>query len=285
MKEKLFRIGIIGGHGKFGAWFCSLFRELNHEVHLCDVGSQMSQAELVGCSDVILVCTPIEISAQVIDTLCGQVVGNQLVVDIVSVKEVVKRELERLPSQVLSIHPLFSPAVGALDGQTVVVSTVRSGPAVGWFIEQLEAWRLKVVETTLDEHDQLMAVVQGLTHFISVALAATLECLEVDPSRTLEVTSPVYRIQLDLVGRIMSQQMELYRDIALGNSYNREVLATFMTVAKELEHLIKTKDAKGYGELFQRASKHFGSTAERCFRESNHLVDVFARSLHGEQDD
>lgn len=280
MDERLFRVGIIGGHGKFGAWFSSLFQALGHEVYLCDIGSKMSQAELVACSDVIMVCTPIEISSDVINSLSRQVSSTQLVVDIVSVKEAVKMELERLPSQVLSIHPLFSPAVGSPNGQTVVVSTVRRGELVERFIQLLAHWKLQVVETTLEEHDQLMAVVQGLTHFISVALAATLERLAVDPGRTLEVTSPVYRIQLDLVGRIMSQQMELYRDIALGNSYNPEVLAVFMEVAQTLEHVIRTQDAKGYGELFKRASGHFGGTAQRCFIESNHLVDVLARSLH-----
>ena len=82
----------------------------------------------------------------------------------------------------------------------------------------------------------MMAVVQGLTHYVTLCMADTVRRLGVDIEKTLTFTSPVYQIELSLVGRLLSQDPALYADILQQNPFVPGVLAACRDSAAELVH-------------------------------------------------
>jgi prephenate dehydrogenase len=50
-----------------------------------------------------------------------------------------------------------------------------------------------------------MAVVQGLTHFVTLMMADTMRRLSTNPQQTEPYMSPVYQIEMGLVGRLLFQ--------------------------------------------------------------------------------
>ena len=105
-------VGIVGGNGKFGVWFADLLRAADYQVQIADLDTETTTRDLVRDCSVLLVCTPISVSNELLLSLRQDLREEQLLVDIVSVKAAVAETLSTLPCQVLSIHPLFSPVVG-----------------------------------------------------------------------------------------------------------------------------------------------------------------------------
>jgi len=62
-----------------------------------------------------------------------------------------------------------------------------------------------------------MAVVQGLTHYVTLGMAGTMRRLGVTPEDTMAFMSPIYQIEMSLVGRLLSQDPDLYADILMLN--------------------------------------------------------------------
>ncbi len=84
----------------------------------------------------------------------------------------------------------------------------------------------------------MMAVVQGLTHYVTLCMADSIRRLGMDIEATQEFTSPVYQIELSLVGRLLSQDPDLYADILQQNPYVPEVLAACRASAGDLAAIV-----------------------------------------------
>ena len=119
----------------------------------------------------------------------------------------------------------------------------------------------------------MMAVVQGLTHYVTLCMAESIRRLGVDISATEEFTSPVYQIELSLIGRLLSQDPGLYADILEENPYVPEVLAACRDSAADLETIVKKHDAAGFREFFEKNSRHLGSYCQKGQKTTDTLID------------
>ena len=93
-----------------------------------------------------------------------------------------------------------------------------------FFKDLFEEQGARVTITTADEHDRMMAVIQGLTHFKAILLAGTMRRLGISPADTESYISPVYRIETGIAGRLLAQNPELYADILCMNPQYRPSL-------------------------------------------------------------
>jgi len=67
------------------------------------------------------------------------------------------------------------------------------------------------------DHDKAMSVIQGMTHFMLISGGMTMRDLGFKLQETKNLSSPVYQLVLDLVGRILGQDPRLYGEIQLNN--------------------------------------------------------------------
>ncbi len=232
------RVAILGGTGAMGRFLARELSEDGHEITI--TGSSYERARRVARelgveaapdnvaavrdADVVIVSVPISVTERVIEEVGPHVPDGALLTDVTSVKVRPVRAMLEHTSEgvyVLGTHPLFGPTVPSLKSQTVILTpTERSGPWTRRVRRYLERKGANVIVCTPEEHDRAMALVQCLTHFVllgaGIAIGDLLPELELDPT---ELASPVYRLFIDVIGRVLGQNPRLYAEIQAFNPY------------------------------------------------------------------
>ncbi|HOE92955.1 MAG: prephenate dehydrogenase [Euryarchaeota archaeon ADurb.Bin023] len=267
-------VGIIGGTGKLGGLFRKIFEEEGFEVLVSSRTTSLSKEELIRKSDIIIVSVPIKSTIPVIREITPFIKEGKLLMDLTSLKVGPINEMLKSKADVLGAHPLFAPSIGDVRGQTIILCPQRISnkelyQKVNFILTNRGA---NIVEMTPEEHDKMMAVIQGLTHFSAIALCHCMKDLNFDIKKSFECTSPVYRLTLDMAGRILNQEPELYADISLLNPITPEILLQYIKSAETLFNKIQTKDREGFIKFFEEASQYLGDFTEKAEKESNLLI-------------
>ena len=127
-----------------------------------------------------------------------------------------------------------------------------------------------------DAHDRLMAVIQGLTHFGNLCMAEAIRRSDTDLAAALGATSPVYRIQMGLIGRLLSQDPALYGDMLQLNPYVPRVISAFEGAAADLRGRVESGSLPPFIEFFERAAEMFRPYEGQASRETDALIEFLA---------
>ena len=278
MKSAPLRILTIGGLGRMGRLFSRLLQERGHAVDAIDRETAISR-ELVAPYDVILIAVSMEAAPLVAATVAPLLTPEQLLFDINSLKQEICDVLAASPAQAVGTHPMFGPTLGSFAGQKIVICRVHDGPLVERMLGEFRDLGADLLEATSAEHDRMMAVVQVLMHFTTFSLGATLEESGIDLRRTLEFTSPIYRLELSLIGRLFAQSPELYREILMRNPYSAEVRTLFRQTVDQIDRMIEDHDNEAFGERFERNKRFFDHFADDAMALSDRIIsDVLVPS-------
>ena len=99
-------------------------------------------------------------------------------------------------AEVIGLHPMFGPSVRTLEQQTIIVTPARcSKENLSRLTGIFEREGARITITTPEAHDRMMAVVQGLTHFVTLSMAETMRRIGITPADTEPFMSPVYQIE------------------------------------------------------------------------------------------
>jgi chorismate mutase/prephenate dehydrogenase len=174
---------------------------------------------------------------------------------------------------VVGLHPLFGPSTTSMDRQITVVSPGRRLEDCRWLLDQLVVWGNVLVETTPEEHDEVMGIVQALRHFATFAFGQFLHSRGVPVSRTLELSSPIYRLELAMVGRLFAQDPSLYAEIVFATPERQALLKDYLASMQENAGLVERGDKEEFTARFRKVAEWFGPFSEQAMRESTFLVD------------
>jgi prephenate dehydrogenase len=271
-------IGIIGGQGKMGRWFARFFRMNGYRVLISDRHTSRSNQEVVSKSNIVLFSLPIGKTPALIHTLLKFGRTDQLWADLTSIKVPAVGAMLRSKAEVIGVHPMFGPGVQTLRGQTVIVTPARVKRWRQWFESLLKKNGARVHTMTADEHDRAMAIVQGLTHFSSILLHYTLMKTKTDIRKSLQMMSPIYRIQLNVGGRILAQNPQLYSEIQMLNPNVSRVLRVLVRSARELGRFVEEGNVRRFESAFQKAAAHMGDYKKTALEESNALIKAVSES-------
>lgn len=92
----------------------------------------------------------------------------------------------------------------------------------------------------------------------------------------LDYSSPIYRSELMMTGRIFAQSAELYADIVFANEERRKLLLQFFEHHKKLAEMVKQDNKEGFIKEFEAVTDFFGSFATRALKESGYLINRLA---------
>jgi prephenate dehydrogenase len=177
-------------------------------------------------------------------------------------------------AQVIGLHPMFGPTVSSLRQQTIVVCPARADEkTLRNLLALLRAEGAECTITTPDAHDRMMAIVQGLTHFVTLCMADSVRRLGVEIETTKAFTSPVYQIELALVGRLLSQDPSLYADILQMNPFVPDVLSVCTSSAGNLSRIVGSDDPALFREFFEANSRHFGAYTNEGMTTTDALIE------------
>lgn len=274
-------VGIIGNKGRYGKLLERLFGNYNCEVIGADAKDgpdvDSRNREIVERAEVVVFSLPPrEIVLGAITRLIPYSRPEQLWMDVTSIKVAPVSAMLASHAEVLGLHPMCAPTAKSLRGQTVIVCPARLNKWQPW-IERFLHWtgaKLKV--SSPDEHDQAMAIVQGLVHAMQLIMAATIRSLGQDISESLSLTSPPHRIALSLMGRILKQNAELYADIQMLNPYVEQVLKQAAVEFERFREMVVSHRREMFVEEFNLSREHFG---EKVLSDSYRLLEEFSELL------
>jgi prephenate dehydrogenase len=272
------KIGIIGGYGAMGSLFSEVFERAGHEVLRSGRRTPLSNEEIARMSDCVMVAVPIRETVAVIEEITPLLREEQVLCDVTSLKADPVRAMLRSPAQVIGMHPMFGPNISSLRNQTIILTPARcSEETLAMFMEIFSREGAAITLSTPEEHDMMMAVVQALTHFATLAIAGTMNRTGIDLDRILSFTSPVYRIELALIGRILGQDADLYGPILMDNARVPEVLGALDSIASDLRSMVESGDEDAFRRFFADQKVMFAPYIDQATAESNALIDALVK--------
>ena len=271
-QEQAQKIVVIGGQGQLGSLFVNLFRQSGYQVDIVEKDDWSNSNEVLERASLVMVAVPIRVTNQVIEQL-DNLNSECVLVDITSVKESpLETMLKTHQGAVIGLHPMFGPGIEHLAKQTIVVCHGRGEQRTEWFIEQLQIWGANLSFVDPKEHDHLMSIVQVLRHFSTVAYGYHLKEENIDLDKVLELSSPIYRLELIMIGRLFAQDSELYSDIIFSDNKNIPMVKRFLQRMTVLLDMLEKDDKQAFGKLFNDVSNWFGENADKFLQESNLML-------------
>jgi len=265
---------IVGGRGSMGRLFVRRFTQSGYSVRVLDVDDWPRVGDLTQGIDLALIAVPIAVTSDVARQLGPYLPPQCVLCDITSLKTgPVAAMLQGHAGPVVGLHPLFGPDTVSMDKQIVVTTSGRDADACQWLIDQFSVWGSVPVEATPEEHDRTMGIVQALRHFATFAFGEYLCAREVPIPRTLEVSSPIYRLELGMVGRLFAQDPALYAEIIFATPERRALLRDFIESLNRHLEMVDRGDRQMFIEQFRKVASWFGPFSEQAMRESTFLIE------------
>ena len=267
-------VGIIGGTDGLGKTLVYYFKD-DFNVFITgynpEKGKQVadelnvnyieSNAGLANISDILVVAVPIQYTSEVIREVAPFMKSGSLMVDVTSIKEEPSRTMaESLPETVeyIPTHPVFGPRTTRLDNQVIVLTADKKGKWYPKVYNYLASKNMRIIETSAENHDFMMGIVQVLTHFSFISTASAIEKLNVDISETEDYESPIYNLMIDVIARIVSQNPYLTYNIQSRNHFGPKIRNALAESVIELRDVINAGDEEQFIDIAIKATKHMG---------------------------
>lgn len=248
-------VGIIGGTGGIGKWFAGFLEEEGLTVHVSGRTDGMAIPEMAVRCPVVIVGVPIHAACDVIRAVGPHLKAGSLFMDLTSLKAApVKAMLESSSADVIGLHPLFGPDVPSLSGQNIALCPARGDRWLPWLKDLLERRGARLVETSPERHDEIMAVVQGLTHLNTVTLGLALREAGLSPEELDRFSTPVSRFKLTLIDKVFSKNPRLYAEIIASNPNTPRMVRLYEKALSQLKRNAEEGDAAALEELLRTVS-------------------------------
>jgi chorismate mutase/prephenate dehydrogenase len=266
------KVVIIGGKGALGRVFVTLFEQSDYTVSTLEKDDWAKSEEIFTGADLVLVAVPIKLTVSVIERL-GNLSKQCILADITSVKnEPLKAMLNVHGGPVLGLHPMFGPDSPGMIKQVVVVCHGRESDKYEWLLEQMRTWGAVLHESSSKEHDSAMAFIQVMRHFSTFVYGQHLKEEDPNLASLLMFSSPIYRLELAMVGRLFAQSPALYADIIFNNAESLALLKRFHARFGEALQLVEQVDKASFVSQFNETKQWFGDYAEQCLVDSKKLL-------------
>ncbi|UXI01793.1 bifunctional chorismate mutase/prephenate dehydrogenase [Photobacterium sp. TY1-4] len=272
LKPDLRPIVVVGGHGQLGGLFCRLFELSGYTVRKLGSQDWDRADELLSDAGMVVVSVPINLTEQVIRKL-DHLPEDCILADLTSVKSApLQAMLEVHSGPVVGLHPMFGPDIASLAKQVVAYCDGRNPERYQWLLEQIQIWGATLNRISAIEHDEGMTLIQVLRHFTSFAYGVHLA--EEDPKleQLLALSSPIYRLELAMVGRLFAQDAQLYADIIMSSPQNLAMIKRFHQRFGEAIAILEEKDKAAFKQAFHQVESWFGDYAQHFLAESQGLL-------------
>jgi chorismate mutase/prephenate dehydrogenase len=266
-------IVIIGGNGQLGSIFASAFRSSGYHVDALSRRNWDEAEKMLENPSLVIVCVPIDVTDQVIRNLSG-LPEDCVLADFTSVKSApLKTMLETHRGPVMGLHPMFGPDIASLAKQVIVYCEGRFPEQCQWVLAQMRIWGARIEAVDALEHDEAMSIIQALRHFTTYAYGVFLAQTNADLDCLVKLSSPIYRLELMMVGRLFAQDPNLYADIILSAHRNLETIRHYSEFVEKSLKIIDSQDKEAFVSSFLKAREYFGDYAAQFMRESKLLLD------------
>jgi len=259
---------VIGGLGRMGEWMCRFLDMVGYHVTVADTVDEESPFDRddewensTDRYDLIVVAVPLRPSNVILHRL-AELKPAGLVFDIGSLKSPMESGLKALAEagcKACSVHPMFGPNEIGLSGRHILFVENGNQEALSEARALFEHTAAECVDLSLEEHDEVMAWVLGLSHLVNIAFACSLaESGEAVPLLR-QISSSTFDAQLNVAARVVSENPHLYYEIQQGNRMTGEVVDQFRKVLNQLSGAVQSEDESTWTEAMEIANLRISS--------------------------
>ncbi|MDO8841493.1 prephenate dehydrogenase/arogenate dehydrogenase family protein [Methanocalculus sp.] len=278
MRDEGRNIGIIGGTGRMGGLFQHIFEDAGCIVEVIGRAPASEYREFVKRCGVILISVPIQATSSVIQSIGSVLEEDQLIADLTSIKVMPVAAMLESAAQVIGLHPLFGPDMASISGQKLIMTPARARTeTVQWLMSIFRHTGMQVFESTAEEHDAAMAIMQGLIHFQNILLAKTLRKLNCTITNLLPYATPNAHTTFAFMARTLSQDSELYGGMLLLNPGIKPIISSYAKSFDELTETILSVDMEGFRREFTAGADFTAPFNESAKPLTDHLLDQVVR--------
>jgi chorismate mutase / prephenate dehydrogenase len=272
--SQLSPIVIVGGEGAMGQLFAKQFQRSGYEVKVLDKAQQSQAAEILKGAKLVMISVPINALETVVNAL-PKLDDDCLLVDITSVKQAPLNVLKKVHNgAVVGLHPMFGPDISHWVKQTVVVCEGRNPEMAQGLLKQLQIWGCQLVELDAKKHDEAMQIIQVMRHLTTFVYGQFLAKQGHTLAELRSCSSPIYQLELMMVGRLFAQSPELYTDIMLAQFDNVEsLLAQYQCLFSETLKKLKAGDKPALIDAFADAKAYFSDSTAHFLTQSRSLLN------------
>ena len=301
------KIGIIGGTRGLGKTLATLLKREGYDITITGrdqvIGESVSEElevkysndnkKTASSSDIVIISVPIATTTKVIKEIAKSMQPGSLLLDVTSVKtspsklmnELLDKDVEFIPT-----HPVFGPRTNNLSGQVVVLTPIQENQKEEgkWYpkvVKFLKDHKVRVIESSPEEHDNMMAVVQVLTHFSYISTASAIKKLGINIKDTRKFASPIYNLMVDMISRIVSQNPYLTYSIQLENENGERVRQAFADSVEELKEVLTNHDEDKFVSIAIEATKNMDNIqcalgrSDKAIDSQNHEISFLKHSI------
>ncbi|MFC4698881.1 bifunctional chorismate mutase/prephenate dehydrogenase [Glaciecola siphonariae] len=266
------KVVVVGGEGALGKVFVALFKQSAYQVEVLEKTNWHEREATLVDADMVLMAVPINSTCDIIAQL-PKLKDSCVLADVTSIKEAPLRAMLAAHSgPVVGLHPMFGPDAPGMIKQVVVVCEGRLPEQYEWLLAQMRLWGGALYESSAAEHDQAMAYIQVMRHFSTFVYGQHLQQENPKLSELIAFSSPIYRLELAMVGRLFAQAPELYADIIFSNQDSVALLKRFSARFESAIELLQAGDKTRFIEQFRDASRWFGDYAQMCLVDSKKML-------------
>jgi len=263
---------VIGGLGRMGVWMSRYLDMVGYNV---DIADQMAGEtpfnrvenwqSVVNDYDLIVVAVPLRPSNDILLRL-AELRPECLVFDIGSLKSPMREGLDAMRQsgcRVCSVHPMFGPDEIGLSGRHILFVDVGSQRAIAEARALFAHTAADCVELSVEEHDEVMAWVLGLSHLVNIAFAGALAQSGEAVPLLKQISSSTFNAQLNVATQVVSENPHLYYEIQQGNDNTAEVSEHFRKVLDEIITAVAEKNEAVFTRYMGSAKKRLVSGEEQ----------------------
>jgi chorismate mutase/prephenate dehydrogenase len=266
------KIVVVGGAGALGRIFVDMFKRSGYSVQLLEQHDWSHADSILSDAGLVLVAVPIKLTESIICKLTC-LPSDCVLVDITSTKQKPLAAMMAVHAgPVLGLHPMFGPDVPSLVKQIVVVCHGRHAEQYEWLLQQIRIWGGVLQQTTAKEHDDAMVFIQVMRHFCSFVFGSHLASENPNLQQLISLSSPIYRLELAMVGRLFAQDPVLYADIIFDNKDSVALLTEFSVKFNQALALVENNDKGEFIKQFFKIGSWFGDYSKQCLISSRKLL-------------
>jgi chorismate mutase/prephenate dehydrogenase len=259
---------VIGGLGRMGEWMSRYLDMVGYHVDVADLVEKQSPFDrvrdwegVIGNYDLVVVAVPLRPSNAILHRL-AELKPRGLVFDIGSLKSPMRSGLQTLAAagcRVCSVHPMFGPNEVGLSGRHILFVDVGNPAALAEARALFAHTAAECVDLSLEEHDEVMAWVLGLSHLVNIAFASALaESGEAVPLLR-RISSSTFNAQLKVAAQVVSENPHLYYEIQQGNAMTGQVVEHFRRVFDNLALAVRVGDESSWTEAMENANRRISA--------------------------
>lgn len=272
INPKIKKVVVVGGAGALGKVFVSLFEQSDYAVVVLEKEEWENAHQHLHDADLVIIAVPINITCDVISQL-PELKPTCILADVTSIKSApLQAMLNVHAGPVVGLHPMFGPDAPGMIKQVVVVCEGRGAEQYQWLLKQMELWGGALYHSRADVHDHAMAYIQVMRHFSTFVYGQHLQQENPLLQELIAFSSPIYRLELAMVGRLFAQAPELYADIIFSNKDSIPLLKRFSARFAQAINLLEQGDKSAFVEQFNQAAQWFGDYAQLCLSDSKKML-------------